>query len=170
MYTAEDILLERERRIEYQEKLVKQFKMPILVIRVNYPGIDKNNSLSQAITKIMEQEICEVLSISIHYKKNSTTAEGPIVTMCINMEARDIKAVTINLEQNHFLGRCVDLDVYDGTGRSISRQDFGHAMRKCYICEDIAHNCVRSKKHSFDEVEGFIKNKFEEYMEKIYEK
>ena len=38
MYTAEDILLERERRIEYQEKLVKQYKMPILVIRVNYPG------------------------------------------------------------------------------------------------------------------------------------
>lgn len=170
MYTAEDILIERERRIEYQEKLAKQYKMPILVIRVNYPGLDKDNPLSQAITKIMEQEICEVLSSSIHYKKNSTTAEGPLVTMCINMEASDIKAVTLNLEHNHLLGRCVDLDVYDDTGRSISRQDFGHAMRKCYICEDIAHNCVRSKKHSFDEVEGFIKNKFKEYMEKIYEK
>lgn len=170
MYTAEDILLERERRIEYQEKLVKQYKMPILVIRVNYPGINKDNSLSQEITKIMEKEICERLSSSIHYKKKSTTAEGPLVTLCINMEASDIKAVTLNLEHNHLLGRCVDLDVYDDTGRSISRQDFGHAMRKCYICEDVAHNCVRSKKHSFDEVEGFIKNKFEEYMEKTYEK
>jgi holo-ACP synthase len=170
MYTAEDVLLERERRIEYQERLVKQYKMPILVIRVNYPGIDKDNPLSQAITKIMEQEICEILSSSIRYKKNSTTAEGPLVTLCINMEASDIKAVTLNLENNHLLGRCVDLDVYDDTGRSISRQDFGHAMRKCYLCEEIAHNCVRSKKHSIEEVEGFIKNKFKEYMEKIYEK
>ena len=43
-------------------------------------------------------------------------------------------------------------------------------MRKCYICDDIAHNCVRSKKHSKEEVEGFIKSKFAEYMEKFYGK
>lgn len=170
MYTAEDILLERERRIEYQEELVKQYKMAILVIRVNYPGVDKDNPLSQGIVKIMEQEIYEKLSGSIHYKKNTKTAEGPLVTMCINKGVRDIKAVTLNIEHNHILGRCVDIDVYDDTGRSISREDFGLAMRKCYICDDIAHNCVRSKKHSKEEVEGFIKSKFAEYMEKLYEK
>lgn len=170
MYKAEDILLERERRIEYQAKLTIEYKIPILVIRVNYPGIEKNNSLSQEITKIMEQEICKVLSSSIEYKNKSTTAEGPIITMCINMKAHDIKALTINLEHNHLLGRCVDIDVYDEKGRSISRKDLGFAMRKCYICDDIAHNCVRSKKHSKDEVEGFIKNKFKDYTEKFYEK
>jgi holo-ACP synthase len=170
MYTAEDILLERERRIEYQEELVKQYKMPMLVIRVNYPGLDKDNSLSQGIIKVMEQEICEILTGSIHYKKSITTAEGPLVIMCINKNARDIKAVTLNIEHNHILGRCVDLDVYDDKGIGISRLEFGLTMRKCFICEDIAHNCVRSRKHSFDEVEGFIKRKFAEYMEKLYEK
>ena len=170
MYRAEDILLEREKRIEYQEKLVKQYKMPMLVIRVNYPGIDKDNPLSQAVIKIMEQEVCEILLSSIHYKKTTTTAEGPLVIMCIDKVAKDIKAITLNIEHNHLLGRCVDLDVYDDIGKSISREAFGLAMRKCYICDDIAHNCVRSKKHSFDEVEGFIKSKFVEYMEKAYEK
>ena len=95
MYTAEDILLERERRIEYQEKLVEQYKMPILVIRVNYPGINKDNHFSQEITKIMEQIICEIFSYSIHYKIMTTTAEGPLVIMSINKEARDIKLMTL---------------------------------------------------------------------------
>ncbi|MBW9150108.1 citrate lyase holo-[acyl-carrier protein] synthase [Clostridium sp. CM028] len=169
MYTAEDILLAREKRIEYQEELVKRYKMPILVVRVNYPGINKDNHYSQEITVIMDQIICKMLSDSINYKKIVTTAEGPIVIMCINKKARDIKSMTLNLEDNHILGRCVDLDVYDEKGRSISRRDFGLDMRKCYICEDVAHNCVRSKKHNKEEVEGFIKSRFAEYGEKFYE-
>jgi holo-ACP synthase len=170
MYTAEDILLGRERRIEYQKRLVKQYEMPILVIRVNYPGVNKDNHFSQEITKIMEQIICEIFSYSIHYKIMTTTAEGPLVIMSINKEAREIKEMALNIEDNHILGRCVDLDVYDEKNNSISRMDFGLDMRKCYICDDIAHNCVRSKKHSKEEVEGFIKSKFTEYMEKFYGK
>ena len=57
MYTAEDILIERERRTQHQQKLLKQYKMPILVIRVNYPGINKDNHISQEITKVMEEAI-----------------------------------------------------------------------------------------------------------------
>ena len=167
MYTAKDILIARERRVEYQEKLVEQFKMPIMVIRVNYPGVNKNNHLTQEIISIIEQLISKMLSYSIHFKITKTTAEGPIVIMVINKKARDIKSITINIENNHILGRCVDLDIYDEKGKSISREDFGLDMRKCYICNDIAHNCVRSKKHNKEEVEGFIKSRFAEYMQKV---
>ena len=167
MYTAKDILIERERRIEYQEKLIEQYNMPIMVIRVNYPGVNKNNHISQEIIAIMEELIYKMLSYSIHFKIMEITAEGPIVIMVINKKARDIKLITLNIENNHILGRCVDLDIYDEKGKSISREDFGLDMRKCYICNDIAHNCVRSKKHSKEEVEGFIKRKFAEYMQKV---
>ena len=170
MYTAEDILIERERRTQHQQKLLKQYKMPILVIRVNYPGINKDNHISQEITKIINQVICERFSYFIQYKEEINAAEGPIVVMCINRDAKKIKSVVLDIESNHILGRCVDLDVYDESGNSIGRQDFGLEMRKCYLCQDIAHNCVRSKKHSKEEVEGFIKSRFAEYMEKSYEK
>ena len=79
MYTAEDILLQREKRIEYQEKLLQKYKMPLLVIRVNYPGVNKDNSVSQGIAKVMEKVICEKFSDSIHNKIITTTAEGPLV-------------------------------------------------------------------------------------------
>lgn len=170
MYTAEDILVERERRIEYQEKLLKEYKMPILVIRVNYPGINKDNYISREITKIMDEVISKIFSSSIQYKEKVTAAEGPVVIMCIHKLATEVKAKVLDIESNHILGRCVDLDVYDKSGISIGRQDFGLEMRKCYLCQDIAHNCVRSKKHSQEEVEGFIKSKFAEYMEKSYER
>ena len=170
MYTAEDILIERERRVEHQQKLMDQYKMPMLVIRVNYPGINKDNYISREITKIMDEGICKIFSCSIYYKEKVTGAEGPLVIMCINKSAREIKAMVLDIEGNHILGRCVDLDVYHENGSSIGRQDFGLEMRKCYLCQDIAHNCVRSKKHSKEEVEGFIKSRFEEYMEKSYGK
>ncbi|MBK5240841.1 citrate lyase holo-[acyl-carrier protein] synthase [Clostridium sp.] len=170
MYTAEDIFLERERRIEYQEKLLEQFKMPLLVIRVNYPGIKKDNSFTQGIIKIIELVICETFCESIHNKIITTTAEGPLVIMSINKSARDIKLITLGIEEKHPLGRCVDIDVYDVQGLGISRSDFGLGMRKCFLCDDIAHNCVRSEKHSKKEVEEFIKIRFTEYMEKVYEK
>jgi holo-ACP synthase len=168
MYTAEDILIGREKRVEFQEKLVRKYKMPILVIRVNYPGLKKDNRISQEITVIIEQMISGMFSYAIQYKIMTTTAEGPLVIMCINKSARDIKKVTLDIEDKHLLGRCVDIDVYDENGMGISREEFGLGMRKCYICDDIAHNCVRSKKHSKEEVEGFIKTKFAEYMEKFY--
>ena len=165
MYTAEDILLQREKRIEYQEKLLQKYKMPLLVIRVNYPGVNKDNSVSQGIAKVMEKAICEKFSDSIHNKIITTTAEGPLVIIFINKDAKDIKLVAMDIEEKHPLGRCVDIDVYDESGLGISRGDFDLGMRKCYLCNDIAHNCVRSRKHNSSEVEEFIKNKFLEYME-----
>jgi holo-ACP synthase len=169
MYTAEDILLERERRIEYQEKIMGQFKMPLLVIRANYPGINKDNKFSQGITEVIERVICGKFSSTIHNKIITTTAEGPLVIMSINKEARDIKLVAIDVEEKHILGRCVDIDVYDMRGISMSRKDFGLGMRKCYICDDIAHICVRNKKHSMEEVQKFIRDRFIVYTEKLYE-
>lgn len=170
MYTAKDILQDREKRVYHQERITKKYKMSILVIRVNFPGVNKDNHISQGISLIMEQIISERFSPFIHYKIMKTTAEGPIVIMAIDKSAKDIKLVTLDLEEKHILGRCVDLDVYDDKGEGISRENFGLGMRKCYICDDIAHNCVRSKKHSREEVEEYIKNKFAEYTEKLYEK
>jgi holo-ACP synthase len=170
MYTAEDIFLERERRIENQDKLLEQFKMPLLVIRVNYPGLKKDNRFTQGIIEVIEGVISEAFLELIHNKVVTTTAEGPLVILSINKSARDIKLITLAIEEKHPLGRCVDIDVYDVEGTGISRNDFGLSMRKCFLCADIAHNCVRSEKHSKKEVEEFIKIRFAEYMEKAYEK
>jgi len=70
------------------------------------------------------------------------------------------------LEENHFLGRCVDIDVYSKEGIGLSRRDLGLKERKCYICGDTAQNCVRQSRHNIEDVRDFIKDKYESYLKR----
>lgn len=156
-YTAEDILAEREKRVYEQEKLIKKYKSSFVCIRVNYPGVLKNDCVSIGIMKIICDTTITVFKDHILYKSFDITAEGPMLTIILNKLGYDTKKKTIEIEENHPLGRFVDIDVYDKYNKSLSRKDLGLDSRRCYICEDYAHICVRQRKHSEKEIKNFIK-------------
>ncbi|WPC41711.1 citrate lyase holo-[acyl-carrier protein] synthase [Clostridium sp. JS66] len=162
-YTPEDILMCREERVCEQEKLIKLYKKTLVFMRVNYPGVVKNNTITLGIMKFMNKFLIEQLNQYIEYKNFAVTAEGPSLTLIVNKNAKDIKKITVNIENKHFLGRYVDIDVYDENNNSLSRGMLGFKPRTCYICSDIAQYCVRSRKHSEEEIKEFIKNKYEDY-------
>ncbi len=72
----------------------------------------------------------------------------------------------ILIEDNHPLGRLLDIDVYDAEYNQISRSDLGHKPRACLICDDIAHYCIRSNKHSLAEVQNVIREMLIDYLSK----
>lgn len=162
-YTPEDILIQREKRVLNQDRLIERYNNTLINIRVNYPGIMKNNYVSLGIVKEICNLIISEFKDDILYKKFDITAEGPIINMIINKNAIDVKYKVVDIEENHFLGRCVDIDVYDKCGSGLSRAKLGLEQRKCYICNDIAQNCVRSRKHNISEIEEFINNKYMGY-------
>ncbi|AKA71460.1 citrate lyase holo-[acyl-carrier protein] synthase [Clostridium scatologenes] len=162
-YTPEDILMCREERVYEQEKLIKFHKKTLVFMRVNYPGVVKNNTITLGIMKFMNKFLMEELKQYIEYKNFVITAEGPSLTLIVNKNAKDTKQITVNIENKHFLGRYVDIDVYDENNNSLSRGMLGFKSRTCYICSDIAQYCVRSRKHSEEEIKEFIKNKYEDY-------
>lgn len=162
-YKPEDILIAREERVYKQESLLEKYKNTILTIRVNYPGINKNNYISLSIIKILCDLIIKKFEEKILHREFNVTAEGPIITMIINKEPSKVKFKAVSIEEQHPLGRCVDIDIYDEDGKGLSRSELGLAKRKCYICNDFAQNCVRSRKHSLYEIEEFIKSKLEYY-------
>lgn len=164
-YTAEEILIDREERVYKQENLLEKYGDTLLTIRVNYPGINKNNHISLGIIKVLCELVVKEFNSKILYKDFSISAEGPIMTMVIKENENEVKRKAVNIEEKHSLGRCVDIDVYDKNGNGLSRSELGLAKRKCYICNDFAHNCVRSRKHDMKEIEQFIKDKFEFYKE-----
>jgi holo-ACP synthase len=165
-----DILNAREDRAFLQENLITKFKLPLLVIRVNYPGINKNNPTTKYISETIYQEILKnpifngdkVIKIKNVEKINSY--EGLIFLLSINLSSIEIKKLAINIEINHPLGRLVDLDVIDLTNHTISRRELGYPQRKCFICDDLAHNCVRSRKHSLEEVLEYIENLVHQFL------
>lgn len=167
-YKPEDILIEREKRVHRQGELIKKYNNTLLVIRVNYPGVNKNNHISLGIIKEVSKIVLNKFEEDILYRNFNIASEGPIVTVVIDKECKSVKYKVIDIEENHFLGRCVDIDVYDKGGSSISRAELGLPRRKCYICSDFAQNCVRSRKHSVDEVEKFINIKYEQFWKENY--
>jgi len=167
-YTADELLDAREKRVGLIEELLKRYNTPLVVMRVNYPGLMKTNDVTVNIIKDMSPLICSLLGDRVKGKSLKQGAEGPIFYVAVEEDVSVLKMITIKFEENHILGRCIDLDVYDSLGQSISRQELGFPRRKCYLCEDYAHHCVRARRHSEHEVIFYIKEKYREYRECVY--
>ncbi|MBB6698119.1 citrate lyase holo-[acyl-carrier protein] synthase [Clostridium algidicarnis] len=160
-YTKEDILVEREKRVSFQEELLDRFDKTLVFIRVNYPGIMKDNSTSQGIIMVMDKLLDAMFGSVNVFKLITITAEGPNITMILDKESLEVKKMCVEIEDNHPLGRCVDIDVYSGDDKkSISRKILGKAPRRCFICDENAMICVRSENHEFKDVVDYIEKSY----------
>lgn len=164
-YTADDLLEAREKRVELIAKLLKRYETPLLVMRVNYPGLQKTNDVTLNIIHDMSALILTILGERVCFKSLRQGAEGPIFMAAVEQDVLTLKSAAIDLEERHALGRCLDLDVYDNSGRSISRQELGYSKRKCYLCEEYAQHCVRARRHREHEVIEYIEDRFRIYRE-----
>lgn len=158
-YEACDILLSRENRVESQNQLINKFKKTLVVVRVNYPGVIKNNQTTLGIIKEMDKIIPVNIS-GIIFNQFQITAEGPILTYVIDKDAMNVKKDMVEIEENHALGRLVDIDVYNSNHVAISRRELGVTSRSCFLCLKEAHACVRNKTHSEEELKKFIEKKY----------
>ena len=58
MELIEAFLFDREKRVKHQEELLKENKDKTLVtVRINYPGIEKSNYITDDIVNIIYSEI-----------------------------------------------------------------------------------------------------------------
>lgn len=166
MSAEEEILIEREKRVEIQQELLKKFNKPLVFIRVNYPGINKDNILTNNIIEDIDKIITNIFFHSMVLKFSRNSAEGPTIMLILDKPLEEIKKITIQIEDSHPLGRCIDIDVYDPKdGRSLSRSELGLKPRKCFLCDEMAHICVRSRKHDIKEVIQFISKCYNDYKE-----
>ncbi len=161
MINPMDILDARENRAYLQEKLIKKFNLPILVIRANYPGIDKNNKITKYIVETIYSTI--LLRISSTNTEKIDSFEGPIYLLSADTSPFKLKKIAVDIETIHPLGRLVDIDTLDLNNHTLSRTDLGYSPRRCFICSDPAHNCVRSRKHSLEEILEYIEKKVLNY-------
>jgi len=161
MINPMDILDARENRAYLQEELIKKFNLPLLVIRANYPGIDKNNEVTKYIIEIMHETILSYIS-PINIKKIDSF-EGIVYLLSIDISPAKLKKIAVDIETTHSLGRLVDIDILDLNNHTLSRTDLGYPPRRCFICSSPAHNCVRSRKHSLEEILKYIENKVSDY-------
>ncbi len=142
--------------------MIRKFNSPIVSLSINIPG---SNKLINDAKIIFDASVKEILksSLDIVEIKTYKTASGYEAQISINENILKIKNQTIYIEENHPLGRFMDIDVIDEDGMIVSRKDMFQPRRKCYLCENNAKICARSKRHSLDDLLAFIHQKVLEY-------
>lgn len=155
----------RVKKCETIEKLHHTYNLPVITIRANYPGVLKNNET----TRFVIEEIRKTFDAFFHDKmlaeETYDTPEGPTTFYVLSGDARTLKENAVFIEQNHELGRFVDIDVYDiDEEYAITRFELHYEPRKCFLCDKSAKECSQNKTHSMEELIAFMEERVKEYI------
>lgn len=154
-----EILEAREARSLLVKEKYRGF--PLLVIKANTPGTNKNPPQAYFLVDYFARIVKEKFPVSkIEFYKS---ADGPYWLVEFS-KIENFKADLIKIEDNHPLGRLIDLDFYLNPTESESRLALNLNPRKCLICSDAAMHCARSQKHSLQDLNQKIDSIILEYL------
>ena len=165
MNQSDKILLGREERALLIKKYLNDYKT-VVSLKANMPGKDKNSYLSYLLINAFSFLISDFKCKEYIYNYND---DGPFLLFLFKKDiSLEIKQKCIEIEETHSLGRFVDIDVYNSQG-SLSRDN----KRKCFLCNDIAFNCMKINRHSHHEIIDVIEKKTKDFyyynLDKIIE-
>ncbi|MDU4715387.1 MAG: citrate lyase holo-[acyl-carrier protein] synthase [Anaerococcus sp.] len=164
--SLEEVLENRENRIEKIRSLQKSYtNKPILGFKLNIPGSQKTNDAIIKIFKIGLNDIkLNLDKDNILYEKSYKLNTGPECFMVVDNDEIDLKKKMVNIEDNRYFGRLYDIDI-NYNGKNIDRKIVGENSRKCFLCNNYAKVCARSRKHSVGDMIRLIEKMIDEYEE-----
>lgn len=162
-----EILDSKEKRREIQTSLINKYRGTLISFTLNIPGIEKDNMRyrlvhSQAFDYILEKLKGE--SIKILFENRLERPTGPEGYILVKEDAKAIKRLMIQIEEEHFLGRLFDIDVFSQDNTQVSRKDLNLDMRKCLLCDRDARVCIRENTHTGEELVQQVQSLIEEYL------
>lgn len=155
------ILDAKEERWIKQLAFIKKYKTTICSFKFNIPSWPKQ---SPQILKVWEKALLD-FEIFLHENKidyqileKNQTILGPEAFLKTTMNPSFFKKWAIKFEENYVIGRLIDIDVLDINANPIERE----IKRKCFICDNLAITCMRTNKHTTEE----IRKKFDTILNK----
>ncbi|HOI46415.1 MAG TPA: triphosphoribosyl-dephospho-CoA synthase [Bacilli bacterium] len=152
-----DLILDsRENRHHQIQSIVSNPKHVVLIIKANTVGLDKNTREAYCLVRIFKNHISQYIRFTSLQLNESY--DGPYYIGIIDSsDSTVIKRKTIEIEEQHPLGRLIDLDVYD-RGGPLSRSNLAFSPRTCFLCGDIAFHCIKSRKHPEVETMDYVRH------------
>jgi holo-ACP synthase len=166
--TLEEVLKNRERRVQLQRAAIESFSCPLLSVTLVNPGPVKDSSAARrqmfhalnALDSLIAKRGWTVLNREVRY--DST---GPEALLVVDADVIELKKAATRLEDEHPMGRLWDLDTIDPVGGPVSRRTLGSAPRRCLLCGEDAHACARSRAHPLQELQKVIQEIIDAYRE-----
>lgn len=156
--TLAELLQSREERAARQKELLSACGTDGVLVSVtlNIPGAVKDTPSYRAVMETGMQRLAALISseeiLHREVRELVTGPEGYLVARGRKgWSAREVKRLTVSLEEEQPLGRLFDMDVMDAGG-SVSRKDLGLPARKCLLCDDDAKVCARSRRHKMEDL------------------
>ena len=148
-----EILEARENRVKKQKMLLEKFQKPLLCFTMNIPGpkkLDRDVSIGFFVgNKLLEDALKRCRVLYAEQKRLITGCEGYYV---VDLPAKKLKELAVELEDIDPIGRLFDLDVIDTDGRKLSREELGLPRRSCLLCDQEAVVCASRRTHTLDEL------------------
>jgi len=165
--TLETILYAKEERAWKQKELLSRHPLASLIsLTINIPSLIKLSHEAVVVHEIAHQALLEMLQeegIELLACESKRSPSGAESFFTCKVDAKILKTFTCKLESNHPLGRLMDIDVLDLTGNILSRSALGLPKRRCFACEEEAQLCARSQRHTYAELNLYIKQLVEKY-------
>ncbi len=163
----QSILKARELRTEQRLAFAKD-GFASVSLTFNIPGAVKSNNRIQkafdySVVMLEDFFLANRVLTNKGQSQRWTDAAGdfyitPIIET--SKSIKEVKDLCERFEQNHLLGRLIDVDVVDKDGSSISS---GKA-KKCFICNEPAMVCARKQTHSIEELNSYISCKIDTFL------
>lgn len=149
------MLAAREARALRQGDLLARFHAPLLSYTLNIPGPVKTSAAIRRAFDIGLGALAAALAqrnIPCIAREERHEATGDEAILALRAAPEEIKAVAVNLEETHPLGRLFDMDVLNAAGEKIARR----TPRRCLLCGRQAQDCARSRRHSVAQLQEAV--------------
>lgn len=161
--TLVEMLEVREKRVEIQQELLQEYPTcSLLSATMNIPGpVKTNEQLRHVFLTVIKDLNLIFPPEKIVARKHRELKTGSEYYLALNETPEELKRKLIEVEETHFFGRLMDLDVIylrNHTLHSISRTELNRKPRTCFICEEEAKVCGRQRRHSVEEMQETISN------------
>ena len=154
--SLQEILAARETRAARQKELLEKYQKPLLCFTMNIPGpvkYDRDVAIGFFVgNRLLYDALPKQRLLYARQYRETTGAESYFV---VDMPAKALKKLAMELEDTDPIGRLFDMDVLDIDGSKLSRQQ----PRKCLVCEQDAAVCARSRNHGLEALQdkaGFL--------------
>ena len=151
--SVEEMLEARDMRVAQQQALLRKYTKTLICFTMNIPGPVKVTPLVKqgfiAGCRAIQKSLAD-MHAAVLFQKFTHEKTGLEAFFVVDKKAREIKASMVKIENADNLGRLMDIDVLQGNGEKISREELGMSGRLCMVCSKPAQECARSRAHSLD--------------------
>lgn len=159
-----EILNAREARAARQQALLREYGCPVVCFTMNIAGPVKTSPL---IRRAFDAGLCTLENALCGYPIRSREViheiTGDEAVFSVDMDAGELKARCISVEEAPPMGRLFDMDVLDENGRKLERGQ----ERGCLVCGAPGRSCAAGRRHSVEALQEATEKRITDYFDDL---